>query len=404
MGKRKRCAYSASSKLKVVQFANENTNAAASRKFDIPESNIRLWRQQEHDLLEMPKAKEARRGKPAKHPDLEKELVEWVEAQRQNGLIITHEQVKMQAKKMSKDFGNLGEHFHASTGWCNNFLKRHSLVTRQKTKISQKLPQDLDDKVLSFQKFVIDLRKEQKFDLCHIGNMDETPMFFDMLSNRTVDRIGAKTVYVRTTGHEKTHFTAVLCCLANGTKLPPMIIFKRKSIPKGEKFPNGIIVHCHPKGWMDENGICLWLDKVWDKRPGASFKRPALLVWDQFRGHLTDEVKKKLTEMKTKQAVIPGGLTSVLQPLDVVLNKPFKNEVKKQWAEWMGTDEVEKTAKGNLKKPGLSTVAMWVKLAWDSLQSSMVVKSFLKTGISNKLDGTQDDLLWEDEGESDFDE
>lgn len=27
----------------------------------------------------------------------------------------------------------------------------------------------------------------------------------------------------------------------------------------------------------------------------------------------------------------------------------------------------------------------------------MIVKSFLKTSISNSLDGTQDDILWEDE-------
>lgn len=80
--------------------------------------------------------------------------------------------------------------------------------------------------------------------------MDETPMFFDMASNRTVDNIGIKTVTIRTTGHEKTHFTAVLTCMADGTKLNPMLIFKRKTMPK-EKFPPGVIIHFHPKGWMD---------------------------------------------------------------------------------------------------------------------------------------------------------
>ena len=34
-------------------------------------------------------------------------------------------------------------------------------------------------------------------------------------------------------------------------------------------------------------------------------------------------------------AVIPGGLTSVLQPLDVCLNKPFKDHQRKMWVEWM---------------------------------------------------------------------
>ncbi len=66
-----------------------------------------------------------------------------------------------------------------------------------------------------------------------MGNMDETPMFFDMPGVKTVSVIGEKTVFVRTTGHEKTHFTVVVCCLADGTKLAPMIVFeKAKPFPK----------------------------------------------------------------------------------------------------------------------------------------------------------------------------
>ena len=42
-----------------------------------------------------------------------------------------------------------------------------------------------------------------------------------------------------------------------------------------------VVVHCHQKGWMNEQEILFWLSKIWDKRPGA------LLVWDQCRAHLT---------------------------------------------------------------------------------------------------------------------
>jgi len=114
-----------------------------------------------------------------------------------------------------------------------------------------------------------------------------------------------------------------LASLADGTKLRPIVVFKRKTIPK-DKFPNGVIVKVHPKGWMDENLVNEWLDLVWFSRPGALLKPQALLVWDQFRAHLCDSVKQKLYRKKTRQVVIPGGCTSVLQPLDVSLNKPFK--------------------------------------------------------------------------------
>ena len=37
----------------------------------------------------------------------------------------------------------------------------------------------------------------------------------------------------------------------------------------------------------------------------------------------------------------------------------------------------------------------WVKEAWESLTSEIIVRSFKKTGISNMLDGTEDDDLWQ---------
>ena len=55
------------------------------------------------------------------------------------------------------------------------------------------------------------------------------------------------------------------------------------------------------------------------------------LVWDSFSAHLTDTVKQQLRENKTATAVIPGGLTSLVQPLDVCLNKPFKDRLREKW-------------------------------------------------------------------------
>ena len=132
----------------------------------------------------------------------------------------------------------------------------------QKTKIAQKLPEDLEEKITSFHRFVIKQHKDTNYKLVHIGNMDETPVWFDMPSPRTVNARGERTVLVNTTGHEKCRFTAVLSCLADGTKLKPMVIFKRKTIPK-ENFPAGVVVHCHLKGWMDEEGLKIWVQKVW---------------------------------------------------------------------------------------------------------------------------------------------
>ena len=71
--------------------------------------------------------------------------------------------------------------------------------------------------------------------------MDETPIFFDVTGNTTINK-KVKTILVKTTGHKKQHFTIVLAYYTNGTKLSSTIIFKRKTMPK-DKFPPGVVIH-----------------------------------------------------------------------------------------------------------------------------------------------------------------
>lgn len=54
------------------------------------------------------------------------------------------------------------------------------------------------------------------FLLRYLGNMDETPVFFNMVPGKTIDVRGKKTIKVRTTGSEKQHITVVLACMASG--------------------------------------------------------------------------------------------------------------------------------------------------------------------------------------------
>lgn len=57
----------------------------------------------------------------------------------------------------------------------------------------------------------------------------KVPLTFDIHVNRTVEKTGTSTVSIRTTGNKKSAFTVVLGCQANGQKLPPMVIFRRKT-------------------------------------------------------------------------------------------------------------------------------------------------------------------------------
>jgi hypothetical protein len=73
------------------------------------------------------------------------------------------------------------------------------------------------------------LRKTFDTPLEALGNMDETGIWFEMPPKRVLDVRGRKGVRVLTAGQEKQRITVVLGILANGDKLPPMIIFRGKT-------------------------------------------------------------------------------------------------------------------------------------------------------------------------------
>jgi hypothetical protein len=86
--------------------------------------------------------------------------------------------------------------------------------------------------------------------------MDETPMYFEMPSNRTLDRVGAKTVSVKTRGKEKSRYTVIPAMMANGQKLKCYIILKGlKKVPKGLVVPKNIQVAVADKGSMNSGKI-----------------------------------------------------------------------------------------------------------------------------------------------------
>ena len=98
-----------------------------------------------------------------------------------------------------------------------------------------------------------------------------------------------------------------------------------------EKIPPGVIVWFQNNGWMDTNLMIRYIDYLNDLRVKNKVRGDSsMLVYDSFRGHLEKSIKEKFYESSIHLAVIPGGLTNVCQPLDVSVNKPFKDNLRKE--------------------------------------------------------------------------
>ena len=88
--------------------------------------------------------------------------------------------------------------------------------------------------------------------------------------------------------------------------------------------------------------------------------------------------------------MIPGGLTSQLQPLGVSVNKPFKVLMKQEWVSWMQPAGSDLTPTGRIRKASIAQLRDWILRSWSDVKKKVVVKLFKKCGISNAVDGTED--------------
>lgn len=166
--------------------------------------------------------------------DEEAALIAYIKYMAKGGFPMTRKIVCMPAKKNGKE-----SRFNSVTGpgmhwWCN-FCSRHPELT---LRISDKLD---CGRARNANKYIIN----NYFDLlektleennikdkgCCICNCDETGIELDSTKGRVLAAKGSKHVYSQSMGTRE-HITVHACACADGSMLPPMIIFT-KGFPGG---------------------------------------------------------------------------------------------------------------------------------------------------------------------------
>ena len=98
--------------------------------------------------------------------------------------------------------------------------------------------------------------------------------------------------------------------MADGTKLPPFIVFKGKTRDKQADKVIGAVIEYSDNGWMNEVLTERWVKVVWRMRHDDSRR---LFIWDSYKCHTTDSVKSLLSSRNTDTVIVPGGTTSLIQ-------------------------------------------------------------------------------------------
>ena len=396
-------SYTVEFKILVVDWLRRNDRnvSKTAREFEIDRKRVREWDNNYAKLLENKTGQSAKKrkigcGRKPLSFDLDVKLFEFLEEERSEGRPVSNEILRLRALQIAGGL-QIERTFTASAGWIARWKERFGVGIRCGTNSSQYVPADYADKLMTFRKAVISIRKTKSISQSNIINMDQTMCRFDMPPSRTNSKKGEKTVRIKTTRAEKKGFTVALAATADGQKLPAVIIFKERGgvfgvrVRSKLKVPTNVRVRASMNGWMTAPEYHHWLTAIFKKQ-----EEPRLLIVDSYRAHVTKEsVDMAKDECNAELVIIPGGCTSVVQPMDKCINRPFKQRVREHWQEWMRQDR-PKTPSGNLKQPTRQDVIDWVSEAWTSIKKDTLVHSFLVCGISNALDGSQDDLVSSD--------
>ena len=126
--------------------------------------------------------------------------------------------------------------------------------------------------------------------------------------------------------------------------MPLQIIYGGKtkaSQPRGIDFPPEFSVTQNPKHWSNEKETLKLLDQVINPyvvKKRAELKllenQKALVIWDVFKGQMTETVKQKFESLHIQLVSVPANMTHFFQPLDLTVNNSAKTFMRNQYSKY----------------------------------------------------------------------
>ena len=307
--------------------------------------------------------------------------------------------VRRTDKKLLKENGGP---IDITKSWAKSLLTRIGYVKRKACSTAKVEPvryEELKEQYLLDIKVVVEM-EDITADL--ILNWDHTginivpgcPWTMEEKGTKRVDCVGLD---------NKWQITAVICATLSGIFLPFQVIYQGKtaaSLPR-YSFPEDWNVTYTPNHWSNEEKTLEYITSVilpYVKGKRSELKleddQPALVIYDEFKGQLTDAVHSLLHSNHIYVVKVPPNCTGRLQPMDLSVNKSAKDFLRRQFQLWY-SQQVEKNmrekvvqvvdTKMSIMKP---LGAKWLKMLYDYLceNTSLAINGFKAAGISEVLE------------------
>lgn len=250
--------------------------------------------------------------------------------------------------------------------------------------------------ILYKNRFIFENNLENNYEC--IGKADETPIWLDPIENRKIDIKDNKDINMITFWKEKERVSVMLTILGNGNRLPPMIIFKgeenetkyQQLIKNQYAISKKIFIGCQIHSWFDENIYMKYLNNIWFGDSIYKRKERTLLIINRAILHYSNDINSIFEINKSKYILLPLGLTSIIQPIDLVINEPFKNNIRVQYRNCL------QNRKNENEKLTHDMLINFVYNAWykdEIITKNMIINSFNITGLTKKLDVSENHLI-----------
>ena len=203
--------------------------------------------------------------------------------------------------------------FNASNGFLHRLTNRCRLSGRRSQKVRKQDPDE--EEIEAYRRALKECFEHLPPSL--IFNSDETPVHVCPTYTYTTQYRGQPTPAVRGNGNPKDVATAIATVSADGKVWPLTIVAKgtTPTVVRNLDLPDEIWREYSPPGKTNSEICIRHIERI------SKFAKqfPCALIWDGYRAHWTEEVKKEGAARNVTLIQVPDDATSVCQPLDTTI-------------------------------------------------------------------------------------
>ena len=280
--------------------------------------------------------------------DLDKDVQAYLKALRRAGTPVSVPLVLAAATGLvvAKDRTLLkqhGGHLELKRSWGISLMKRMGYVQRRGSTQSKRKVSDEEFLQLkqSFITQVHGMIKVHQILQQLVFNWDQSGIRLMPSSNWTMEEQGARRVAIEGL-NDKRQITVTLAVTLSGELLPLQLLYTGKTnrCHPSYDFPSSFDIYHTPNHWANEDTAIRLVEKIilsyitQVRTKAGTPHQYALVIIDVFKGHTGERLHSVLEENKIVLVFVPNNCTDVLQPIDLSVNKPFKDHLRKCFAEW----------------------------------------------------------------------